>query len=1052
MTKISKSSKKLLGAIFSIVALCLTLMFGVFINSNPVYAISEKITKLSNLDFSSNSITTSVYTNPTSWTKGLGSNTTSGTINLNYYNKTNLNLSVDQVPQKLEGFDDYVLMINSNTASDTTPKAQYYTNSSSLTLDPYSTYRIKTYVQVTNGARASIYVTGLEDELCFEGISYNQASTWVPYNFYITTGLNSEQIKLELWLGSKQTNTSNGAVFFDNIEITQISEKDVEEINPQRTIYKNLKSNSVHETFENDLSKWSRINELEENTYAEIINLSNNNESEAKNISYVGTDYSKDSNKALVLYTKEDTKSYFGYKSEPIDLKMYEIEKITVNVKVADLTGSAYVKIVENEVKNANDKVIEQITPANTSLSVTSNSSNKFNNYYQTLTFFVKGRSLYNTSYNIELWLGSESNKSSGIVAFDSITREYVSYSDYEKATTGSTVAKLELQSNTDSFEIKNSAFNNVQKQEKELTYPLIPSDWTHSEKDSQENHFGVINTNASVYNESTSQFGNFANPGNPEGFGDVTVDTNNILLMHNINETYQSIKSSSFKIESNSYYKLTFAYKLIATDATQKQIFNVYVQDDANNILYTEENITSTNGWAIYTVYFNTKAYSNELNLILSLGTENKLVKGIAYIDNVILQKEELTSSEYEEIVKENNVLDFQEGNFNLIKENSNGIHTPLRYTQQLEKGNQVTDSSLDIAFGGIIDASNTHDAYEIEKQENSLNTLDYIMMIQTMDQAKYSLTAKDNLELSANSYYKFTIDIKTQGLEQKDQTNSEEKYGAIFALSGIEEKLDGIVANNWTTYTIYVSSTTSTTVKLQFALESLDIETSGIAYFDNYSYEVIDSDTYNSAVLNNEGDDKILFIGDTDVKEEDTDDTSSTTDLNFIWYLIPTLLLAIALVLALVSYLMKKFKVKKWEKKKINSYDREKTVYRDVIRFEAEKRRDEKVKEIQNSISELEKEKAHMEEVHKEQLNQRRASRQKGVSFNIEREFKQYAKMHTAIENRISNLNKQIESLNSAEYLLNLQHKIAIEKARKERESLEKNYEGKKQKKSKK
>jgi len=1048
MTKINKTPKKFLSAIFSIMTLCLVLMFGVLLYNNPVYAISEKVTKLSNLDFSSNSITTSVNSKPTGWEQGLNESTTSGTINLNYYNKTNLNLPVDQVPKKLEGFDDYVLMINSKTSSESIPKVQYYKNTSSLTLDPYSTYKIKVYVQVTKTARASIYVNGLEEPLCFEGISYENASTWVPYNFYITTGLESKSVNLELWLGSKQTNRSEGAVFFDNVEITQLSEKDID-TTTARTKYVSYKSDNIYENFENGFNGWTKINELEENTYAEIINQSTENDSISKDIHYLGTDYSKGNVNALTLYTKEDTKSYFGYKSKDIELGIYDIVKVTANVKTHNLSGSAYVKIVENDVKDLNGNIIEKITPASTSLSITSNSTNKFNNNYQTCTFFIKGRNLYNTSYNIELWLGSEENKSSGIVAFDTITIEPVSYEEYSKATSGSTVAKLELESTVDSYTIKNSAFNDVQKAEKELTYPLIPANWTHNEKDSQENYFGVINTNETIYNANANQFGNFANPGNPTGVSTAT-ETNNILLMHNINETYQSVKSSAFKIESNSYYKLSFAYKLLATDANQQNIFNVFVEDDANNILYTHENLTKTNGWETYTIYFNTKAYSNELNLILSLGTEENLVKGIAYIDNVMLVKEELTASEYEEISKENNVLDFQEGNFNLIKENSNHIHTPLRYNGKLEEGTQVSDSSLDVAFGGIIDASSTQDAYDIEKQENSSNTLNYIMMIQTMDQAKYSLTAKDNLTISANSYYKFTIDIKTQGLAEKDQKDSEEKYGAIFALSGLDEKIEGIVANNWTTYTIYVSSTDSTTVNLQFALKSLDIETSGIAYFDNYSYEVIDSDIYNKAVLNNEDNDKVLFIGNTDVKEDEEEDTTKAeNDLTMLWYLIPTLLLAIALILALVAYLMKKVKIKKWEKKKVNSYDREKTVYRDVVRVEAERRRDEKVKEIKNNIAELEKEKAHMEEVHKEQLAERRASRQKGVTFNVEREFKQYAKMHTAIENRIANLKNEIESLNSAEYLLNLQHRIIVEKAKKERASIEKDYESKKKKK---
>ena len=48
----------------------------------------------------------------------------------------------------------------------------------------------------------------------------------------------------------------------------------------------------------------------------------------------------------------------------------------------------------------------------------------------------------------------------------------------------------------------------------------------------------------------------------------------------------------------------------------------------------------------------------------------------------------------------------------------------------------------------------------------------------------------------------------------------------------------------------------------------------------------------------------------------------------------------------------------------------------------------------------------------------------------------------MHTAVENRIANLNKKIDNMNTAEYLLSLQHKIMLEKAKDERAAKEKAF----------
>lgn len=1051
MTKKDKKIKKIPYFLLMVVALCFTLFCGTLMPITPVYAYSEQpssITNSTNLNFSYNGNTTSIYTSPTGWTKGLSNNeTTSGVINLSHYNDS-FNLPSDQMPSKILGADDHVLMLNSKTSSSAyKPAVQYYTNASDFALNAYSSYKIKVYTQVTSGAMASIYVDGLEEELSFENINYENASEWTAYTFYITTGFEKQNIKLQLWLGSKPNYTSTGAVFFDNIEFTQISKNEIDTTAP-RTKLVNLDKSTllggVNADFEtNSLADWTSLEAMSTNSYAEIVNLSNSNESDAKGIPYVGTDLSKNNNYAFVLYTKNDAKSYIGYKSQDISLNMYDIVKITINAKTADLDGSAYVKIVENDVKDFNGNVVDAITPNEQTITLSSNSGNKFLNDYTTCTFYLKGRSLYNTSYNIQLWLGSKDSPASGLVAFDNITTENISYEDYSSASTSSTAVKMAFDSDPTTYNISNSAFNDVKKSEKNLTYPLIPNNWTHTAKDEKDIIFGVVNTNDTIYNP--SDFAGFANPGNPNGFGSTATDTNNILVMQNVDTTYQSVKSSSFSIDSNSYYKLSFSYKVLET-ASDVNVFNVYINDENNNTLYANERIANTDGvWKNYVVYINTKAYKNTLNLVLSLGTQDNMAKGIAYIDNVVLVKDEnMTDSQYEEIAKENNVLDFEQGNFNLVKYDKNGIYTPLRYTEKLESDSQT--SGLANGFGGIIDADNQEDAYEIEKSPNSDSALTYLMVLQTMNKATYSLTAKDSLSLSSDTYHKFSIDVKTQGLTSG--LDYDKKYGATFALSGLDEKLEGIVAENWTTYTIYVASTSSVTVNVQFALVSLDDATCGNAFFDNFNYEVIDKETYNLAKLNALDDGTNLFIGNTDSSEDETDNTSKA-NLEYIWYVIPTLILAVALIVALVAYLMKKVNIKKWEKRKINEYDRDKTVHRDVIRAEAEKRRDASVKELKASVAELEKEKEHIENVHQEQLKASRSNRAKGISKATEREFKQYAKLHTAIENRIATVNKQIDKMNTAEYLLSVQHKIMLEKAKQERIAKEKAYEKEKQEK---
>ncbi len=1068
MSKNNNKFKKLTYVLAITFAICLTLLCGAMFNPSSVYAYTSKqpdsISNSTNLNFSYDSNSSYLKEDPTGWTKGIANKeTTSGVINLDnikdlYYLETN------QKPTKIQGLDDYVLMINSKTSKTSEkPAVQYYTSSNNISLSAYSTYKIKVYTQVSQDARASIYLTGLTDDnssavnMSFENITYADANQWTTYTFYVTTGLETQNVKLELWLGSKTNFTSTGVVFFDNIEFVQIAERDIE--STQNSKHISLDTSKMLYSFDNSnpLSGWTMISAMAKNSYAEVIDLSTNAPSLAKEITYVGTDnstlstintdldYLKNNKNAFVFYTKEETSTCFGYKSNNIDISMYDIVKLTLNVKTANLTGNAYIKLIENEVKDTNGNVIEAITPVSETITISSNTTNQFLNDYTTCTFYVKARSLYNSSFNLELWLGSQETSASGLVAFDTIKTEEISYNDFTNASTGSTAVKLTLDSDPASYIISNSAFNDVKKSNKELTYPLSPANWTHTTKDSNMVFFGVINTNQTIYDAHMNDFGNVANPGNPKGFGSTESDTNNILLMHNIDKTYQQATSNNFSIDKNSYYKLSFDLKLLET-STDSKIFNVYLKDDENNIIYANENIVGNHIWENYSIYISTKAYSNTLKLVLSLGTETNKVQGIAYVDNVILVKDStLTEEQYKTLAKTNNILDFEQGNFNLFKKDKTNsrIFTPLRYTEKLENCDVAT-SGLNNGFGGIIDTENTFN--NVEKSPNSQNSLSYVMMLQTIDKATYSLTAKDSLSLSSDTYHKFSVDILTKGL---NADASDEKFGASFALSGLDEKLDGIISEEWTTYTIYVACTSSATVNVKFALESLDIDTCGIAYFDNFSYEEIDKDEYNLAKLNN-SDNSSLFIGNTDTTENEETSTSEA-NLEYIWYVIPTLILALALILALVAYLMKKVKIKKWEKRKINEYDRDKTLHRDIIRKEAEEKRNSSVKELKANLAELEKEKQHIEEVHQEQLKSQRTERAKGVTASTEREFKQYAKMHTALENRIANINKQIDKMNTAEYLLSIQHKIILEKAKEERIAKEKAYKANKKKKSK-
>lgn len=547
---------------------------------------------------------------------------------------------------------------------------------------------------------------------------------------------------------------------------------------------------------------------------------------------------------------------------------------------------------------------------------------------------------------------------------------------------------------------------------------------------------YGVINTFDSIYANYQAVSG-YSNPGNPEGFLQTNESTNNILVMHNINNAYQSVTSASFDVSANKYYKISFDYKLL--QSASNELLTIQVIDDKNNVLYSDNTISSSINWEKYTIYVSTNAYTNKLKIKLSLGTEDNLVRGVVYVDNVLmLEQKDLTKESYETLSKTENVLDFQEGNFNLVEHSDEYIKNPLRYTKALEVGENGTSGEA-IAFGGIIDGNDSsNEQYHTNNSQNNTHSLKYMMLIEALDKATYSLTANDSLSLTAGNYYKFTVNVKTKFSSKANENNK--NYGAEFGLAGLDQKITNIVSNEWKEYSIYVNCTTDTTINLRFALTSAGTDTAGRVYFDNYTYQTIDVDTFNKDKLNNSDDTSFLFVGNTDKEEDKDTTTSSGINLQAIWFIAPSLILGLALILALVAYFMKKVKIKKWEKRKVNEYDRETTVHRDVIRKDAEKIRDANVAELKQEIAKLEKELEELKEKHSEKVNEARKDRAKGVSKQAEKEFKVYAKYSTALENKIAGLNKEIANMNTAEYLLSVQHKIAVEKAKKERIAKEK------------
>lgn len=1062
-----------LSVLFITVLLALCLCFYPSIKAGAVASedmVSSEVT-ITNGDFDS-STTASLQSSPNGWSRVGSSSGKNGVISVNsdtFSNRaSSYALTSSQNPSKPytqqdHELDDHILMINAKSTADTNETNHIGYESDDISLDAYSYYRFSVWTLTQTNARASIYLSGLDDEV--ENTSFESYTTnvWTEYRFYIATGIDSQTVSIELWLGTKTSDSTN-AVFFDHVTASKLSgsyfyNEAYKYVGSQNPVLDRMNIIDLTDTVsmienadfeQGNFTGWTVKDYLPIGGDAQIVSIQNPASMESLGLKYLGSSMSMKNNYALALYSTSNDDVTIEYESTSFEVLPYETYKITVWAKVSDdFDGNAYITIREgNDVSNFyGENYAESFyTPAEESISISSNTTNVLTNNYTPYYIFIKGHDLYKTSFSIVLGLGDDENGANGCVVFDDITFEKISHQQFDDATSTNSVS-VSPSILTGSPSVTNGTFNLADSLDKNFEYPVKPANWTSETENSTSSMYGIVNTYSPLFDQNRATYGNVQNPGNPSTTNlGVDNDVNNVLMMYNYQETYQSVESAEISTTADSYQVLSFDYKTVA-QSLNNALLSVYITDSDDNVLYSDEGLNSQD-WTNYSIIINTDTYATKLKLVIALGTSENKVTGYVFVDNVKFETSNvITDDNYNEYADSNNTLDFSLTNFNFVdNETTNGIHTPYMYEQKLENGTNPEQGNP-VAYGGMIDVENN--IYGISHSVESDTNENYMPAFVSNSVARYTLTSKESLTLSADTYYKITVDVYTRftGDTQQDGVDEDDKlaFGAIFGLVGMEKNFENIVSNDqWTTYTIYATVDDDSTVQLQFGILSESAKIQGQAFFDNLKLETIDEAQYTNALDRYADDNTVLLLTALDKTTDDNDETDepstdNTTD-GLIWYVIPTAILFVALVIALCAYFMKKVTIKKWERKKASEYDRDSTLHRDVVRREAEQIRDAKIKEYQDKINEIQAQLTKMEQDHEETLKKQRTTQgQQEITKSMERDFKAYAGKHTKLENQIEVLNSKIESFKLPEYLISIQRGITLERIRKEKQAKE-------------
>lgn len=930
----------------------------------------------------------------------------------------------NQEPDKNSELNKH-LMINAHNG----PGKMGYKRNSTISLEDNSFYRIgvKLLTQKTNksenqaetDARASIYLTGLleKDEDQYKQTKYEYFSTlgaWEEYFFYIDTN-EKETINIELWLGSK-TSTVTGAVFFNEVSVIRYSEDSYLEQTQKLddTDYDNFNIISLRETLDSpvdngnfedvSLDGWSRksqsTSDASEMTYKSVDVNTFSKVNDDLIITAPGSNCSVDNQNALFLYNKVD--GYQALESSSFTVERQTYYRLSFWAKSNCNTGKgATVMLV--------DKSDEEVaTTASLTLATTfTKDSNKFRNDWTKYNFYIYGPAVDSKEVSIQIWLGTQSTPTSGYAFIDDFRIDTIDYATYSANTSSSNSTTFNLNNADDKYTISNSDFNKTENETALEFYPAKPSGWTRTGDTNTTTISGIINGTEDAY--ASIDFGN-AESLAPEKIPALTTfdsEDNNVLMIGSSAETNtQTFTSNSISMSANSYYSLSF---YVMTDYARNSEDSNYgarvTIRSSTTTIFDYYNIYFTDGgW--HKIVIKVKTGNNAISPTVALSFEN--TRGFVFFDKVELRT--ITETTYNDRIfsesddAEYHKVDlstetFDNHNYNNNQTNINGIETP---------NNWKINSNNSNAISGIISADNDL----ISEVPESLTGDNNYLYISSLSDVNSYYTSNESYSFSSSTYYKISVDVLTRFINRQEDPEEDVNYGAFIDLGDSTEiRLTGINTNGvWKTYTIYASFISNLSSTISLGLGYADDKVSGEVLFDNVVISTTTQDAYKTEILEAEDNTFATFIDYTEPEAEAEKDTTTpwTNEVN--WLVLPSILTALAIIIAVVGYYVRKITFNRRPKIKTN-YDRRKTLDRDIDRREKIALRQQIIDELRNELKNIDKEiedfnviaNNHLEEI-KEEIRK-------------EQEVLEKAKLEIEIKKKEATANREKQLKESAE-----------------------------------
>lgn len=662
--------------------------------------------------------------------------------------------------------------------------------------------------------------------------------------------------------------------------------------------------------------------------------------------------------------TERDNDVAAAYRSVDFTVKRYAYARIGFWAKTQDVSGgSAAVAVVgENILNDSDDETLD------VSQTVTGDADNASRYGWKYYEFYIKGSVLQDYQAHLELRLGTMDSKARGVAMFADIRYEDITYSEY--TANESTDNVVTFDGTFPDSGITNGNFMTVGDYETEkgtLVYPLTPAEWTEGDpttvasgagfsmtpvESSKDAKIGIVPTDAEGFDKIREQINYASNPtlGNERG---------NMLFIGSTEETAVYLASPSLTVTSGTDYTLTVS---LCTQNIEGYGANIVLKNSEGAVLSTVEGIKTTGGiFKDYTFYIEGGTADQTVSVEIWLGLNDrknnatKLASG-----NLFVKKASFTSIEdtaelpakadaYVAAVKNGSVRDLSYSFYSFENENLTAFDVyddgvvKTAYNWTLAGGDGVG-----VKYGIFNAARLPQNQSEIPSSFRNGDADNAAVLYLHNTSANFTrLSSRTVYNLAENTYHKVTVQLKVD-IPQAFLDNGT-AIGAGIELSGTEYAFKDIRttalvadANNpdgavdteyYRTFTFYIKADRAADVSVSITLGGntfTNEHTAGRVYvnkidvqeINNTEYEMVTEDAYNKLTV---------LESATDSDDDSGDETETPSNNSIQWWLIPSILFAVAIVIAVVGFVVRRIIEKRSNRKtteKMNSYDRRATL----------------------------------------------------------------------------------------------------------------------------